>query len=68
MKALEAGNEDLARRALEDKKEHQGRYDELKRQYDLAKTNADQLRSAIDGNERRIQQNEEQKGFVNCSC
>ncbi|MDQ0873438.1 phage shock protein A [Paenibacillus sp. V4I3] len=47
MKALESGNEDLARRALEDKKEHQGRYDELKRQYDLAKTNADQLRSQL---------------------
>lgn len=47
MKALEAGNEDLARRALEDKKEHQGRYDELKRQYDLAKTNADQLRAQL---------------------
>ena len=47
MKALESGNEDLARRALEDKKEHQARYDELKRQYDLAKTNADQLRSQL---------------------
>ncbi|SDN27962.1 phage shock protein A (PspA) family protein [Paenibacillus sp. yr247] len=47
MKALESGNEDLARRALEDKKEHQVRFDELKRQYDLAKTNADQLRSQL---------------------
>jgi phage shock protein A len=47
MKALESGNEDLARRALEDKKEHQVRFDELKRQYDLAKTNADQLRGQL---------------------
>ncbi|MCD1259314.1 PspA/IM30 family protein [Paenibacillus athensensis] len=47
MKALEQGNEDLARRALEDKKEHQTRYDELKRQYDIAKTNADQLRNQL---------------------
>ncbi|TXK85533.1 PspA/IM30 family protein [Paenibacillus sp. N3.4] len=47
MKALESGNEDLARRALEDKKEHQTRYDELKHQYDLAKTNADQLRGQL---------------------
>jgi len=47
MKALEQGNEDLARRALEDKKEHQARYDELKRQYDIAKTNADQLRGQL---------------------
>ncbi|MEC0225849.1 PspA/IM30 family protein [Paenibacillus alba] len=47
MKALESGNEDLARRALEDKKEHQVRFDELKQQYDLAKTNADQLRRQL---------------------
>ncbi|MFC5449567.1 PspA/IM30 family protein [Paenibacillus aestuarii] len=47
MKALEQGNEDLARRALQDKKEHQERFDELKRQYDLAKTNADQLRNQL---------------------
>jgi len=47
MKALEQGNEDLARRALADKKEHQARYDEMKRQYDIAKTNADQLRSQL---------------------
>jgi len=47
MKALEQGNEDLARRALADKKEHQTRYDEMKRQYDIAKTNADQLRNQL---------------------
>ncbi|KIL37874.1 phage-shock protein [Gordoniibacillus kamchatkensis] len=47
MKALEQGNEDLARRALEDKKEHQARFEEMKRQYDLAKTNADKLRAQL---------------------
>jgi len=47
MKALEQGNEDLARRALEDKKEHQIRYDTMKQQYDVAKTNADQLRRQL---------------------
>jgi phage shock protein A len=47
MKALEQGNEDLARRALEDKKEHQARYEEMKRQYDLAKANADKLRGQL---------------------
>ncbi|MVO98945.1 MULTISPECIES: PspA/IM30 family protein [Paenibacillus] len=47
MKALEQGNEDLARRALEDKKEHQIKFDEMKRQFDVAKTNADQLRSQL---------------------
>jgi phage shock protein A len=47
MKALEAGNEDLARRTLQDKKEHQERYDEMKRQYDMAKENADRLRGQL---------------------
>ncbi|MDF2924233.1 MAG: PspA/IM30 family protein [Paenibacillaceae bacterium] len=47
LRALEQGNEDLARRALEDKKEHQARYDELKIQYATAKSNADQLRSQL---------------------
>ncbi|WP_135548629.1 PspA/IM30 family protein [Paenibacillus cymbidii] len=47
MKALEQGNEDLARRALQDKKEQQARYDELKTLYTTAKANADQLRSQL---------------------
>jgi len=47
MKALEQGNEDLARRALEDKKEHQIRFDEMKAQYAVAKENADRLRAQL---------------------
>ncbi|WP_159882723.1 PspA/IM30 family protein [Paenibacillus puerhi] len=47
LKALEAGNEDLARRALQDKKEHQARHDEMKVQYETAKTNADRLRNQL---------------------
>ncbi|MCS7460795.1 PspA/IM30 family protein [Paenibacillus doosanensis] len=47
LKALEQGNEDLARRALQDKKEHQTRYDEMKKQYDVAKGNADRLRDQL---------------------
>ncbi|WP_166242138.1 PspA/IM30 family protein [Paenibacillus turpanensis] len=47
MTALEQGNEDLARRALQDKKEHQARLDEMTRQYDIAKANADQLRAQL---------------------
>jgi len=47
VKALEQGNEDLARRALEDKKEHQTRFDEMNHQHDIAKTNADLLRSQL---------------------
>ena len=46
-KALEQGNEDLARRALQDKKEHQVRYDEMKAQYTIAKENADRLRKQL---------------------
>lgn len=48
LKALESGNEDLARRALQDKKEHQLRYEEMKKQYDTAKANADRLRDQLD--------------------
>jgi phage shock protein A len=47
VKALEQSNEDLARRALEDKKEHQIRFDEMSKQYAIAKTNADQLRNQL---------------------
>lgn len=47
LKALEQGNEDLARRALQDKKEHQLRHDEMKNQYDIAKGNADRLRGQL---------------------
>ncbi|MED4602128.1 PspA/IM30 family protein [Paenibacillus validus] len=47
LKALESGNEDLARRALQDKKEHQARYDEMKAQFDTAKANADRLRGQL---------------------
>ena len=46
-KAIEQGNEDLARRALQDKKEHQLRHDEMKQQYELAKVNADRLREQL---------------------
>ncbi|CAG7614026.1 Protein LiaH [Paenibacillus solanacearum] len=47
LKALEAGNEDLARRALQDKKEHQLKYDEMQKQYETAKVNADRLRNQL---------------------
>lgn len=47
LKALEQGNEELARRALQDKKEHQTRYDEMLNQYGIAKENADKLRDQL---------------------
>lgn len=46
-KAMEQGNEDLARRALQDKKEFQTRYDEMSNQYGIAKENADRLRGQL---------------------
>ncbi|OGX61164.1 MAG: phage shock protein A [Paenibacillus sp. RIFOXYA1_FULL_44_5] len=47
MKALEQGNEELARKALKDKKEHQIRYDEMNQQHETAKLNADKLRAQL---------------------
>ncbi|MBC8080334.1 MAG: PspA/IM30 family protein [Gorillibacterium sp.] len=46
-KAIEQSNEDLARRALQDKKEHQIRFDEMKVQHGIAKENADRLRQQL---------------------
>lgn len=48
LKALEQNNEDLARRALQDKKEQQAKLDDFKSQHTVAKTNADRLRSQLD--------------------
>ncbi|MFD0872340.1 Phage shock protein A homolog [Chlamydia abortus] len=47
LKALEQGNEDLARRALQDKKDHQTRFEEMQKQYTIAKENADRLRAQL---------------------
>jgi phage shock protein A len=47
LKAMEQGNEDLARRALEDKKEHQSNVDQLKPQYDIASSNAEKLKEQL---------------------
>jgi phage shock protein A len=47
IKALELGNEDLARRALQDKKEYERRITELKVQYDNTKLHPDQLRNQL---------------------
>ncbi|CAM3627931.1 PspA/IM30 family protein [Marinicrinis lubricantis] len=47
VKALESGNEELARKALKDKKEHQQKADEFKGLYESAKENADMLRGQL---------------------
>ncbi|MFD2679399.1 PspA/IM30 family protein [Bacillus seohaeanensis] len=48
VKALEAENEDLARRALEDKKTYQSQADTLHESYIRAKEDADTLRTKLD--------------------
>lgn len=47
-KALQMANEDLARRALQDKKDQQERYDTFASEYDKARTMADDLRHKLD--------------------
>ncbi|MBP3040106.1 PspA/IM30 family protein [Bacillaceae bacterium Marseille-Q3522] len=48
VKALEAGNEDLARRALEDKKVHAENATSLRQAYDRSKEDSALLRSKLD--------------------
>lgn len=48
MKAVEAGNDDLARRALEDKKVHQQKADKLKESYVSAQNDSMMLRTKLD--------------------
>lgn len=48
VKALEAGNEDLARRALEDKKTQSSQAESFKESYDRSKADADALRAKLD--------------------
>lgn len=55
-KAIEAGNEDLARRALEDKQEHTQQVETLKESWDRAKQDADQLRKKLDEMKKEYQE------------
>lgn len=48
MQALQAGNDDLARRTLEDKKLHESEMNVLKESYERAKSDADLLRGKLD--------------------
>ncbi|CQR48129.1 hypothetical protein BN1058_02477 [Paraliobacillus sp. PM-2] len=54
-KAIEAGNEDLARRALEDKQEHTQQADTLKESWERAKQDSDQLRKKLDEMKKEYQ-------------
>ncbi|QTN00075.1 PspA/IM30 family protein [Sediminibacillus dalangtanensis] len=54
--AIEAGNEDLARRALEDKKDQQEQADTLKESWDRAKNDSQVLRDKLDEMKKEYQQ------------
>lgn len=47
LQAMEQGKEDLARRALQDKREHQSKVDALKPQYETARATADKLKAQL---------------------
>ncbi|QPC47802.1 PspA/IM30 family protein [Mangrovibacillus cuniculi] len=56
LQALEAGNEDLARRALEDKQTHQSQADSLREGYERAKRDAQALREKLDEMKQEYQE------------
>ncbi|SDK43281.1 PspA/IM30 family protein [Sediminibacillus albus] len=55
-KAIEAGNEDLARRALKDKKDQQQQADSLKESWERAKADSEVLREKLDEMKKEYQQ------------
>ncbi|ELK47300.1 PspA/IM30 family protein [Halobacillus sp. ACCC02827] len=55
-KALEAGNEDLARRALEDKNNHQEQAEQLKASWERAQQDANTLREKLDDMKKEYQE------------
>lgn len=56
LKALESGNEDLARRALEDKKDQQRNLDQLQEAYDRTNKDTKELRSKLEEMKAEFQQ------------
>lgn len=59
--ALEAGDEDLTRRALQDKKDHRAKADDFQEQYETAKAAADRLRSQLDEMKREYEKMKHKK-------
>ncbi|WP_085991692.1 PspA/IM30 family protein [Oceanobacillus senegalensis] len=55
-KAIEAGNEDLARRALQDKKDHAATAEALNESWERAKKDADTLRDKLDEMKKEYQE------------
>ncbi len=55
-KAIEAGNEDLARRALQDKNNQQEQVDSLKESYERAQSDSQSLRNKLDEMKKEYQE------------
>ncbi|SDJ65844.1 PspA/IM30 family protein [Salimicrobium halophilum] len=55
-KAIEAGDEDLARRAIEDKNNQQEQADQMKESYERAKKDSEQLRTKLDEMKKEYQE------------
>ncbi len=55
-KAIEAGNEDLARRALEDKNNHQEQADQFKASHERAEQDSNNLRTKLDEMKKEYQE------------
>lgn len=55
-KAVETGNDDLARRALQDKKDHEGTATALNESWDRAKIDVESLRTKLDEMKREYQE------------
>ncbi|OZI11344.1 phage shock protein A [Bacillaceae bacterium SAS-127] len=56
IEALEAGNEDLARRALEDKKVHESQAESMRVAYEQATSDANELREKLDEMKQEYQE------------
>ncbi|MGI8316794.1 PspA/IM30 family protein [Halobacillus mangrovi] len=54
--AIESGNDDLARRALEDKKNHQEQADQLKESWERAQQDSNNLRKKLDEMKKEYQE------------
>jgi phage shock protein A len=63
-KAMEKGEEDLAREALLDKKRYTEKRDALQSNYDIAKANSDKLRKQLQNMKDKVDEMKAQKGTL----
>ncbi len=63
-KAMERGEEELARQALQDKKRYTEKRDSLQANYDIAKANSDKLRKQLQNMRDKVDEMKAQKGTL----